>query len=143
MAELEHHVIGNIDDIADAGDTGSFKAVFQPFWGRLNLHVSNDAGREVAAEFGGLNFDFYNVTGFGGAFRRLRRNVFQREFLNGADFTGDAGGAQAVLAVGTDFGVDDGPVRADFNSGDVCSGKREARDSVLGRRLACAVTFQP
>src|SRR5436309_10037567 len=90
MAELEHHVIGNIDDVADAGDARGFEAVLQPFWRRLNLYVSNDASGEAAAEFGGLNFDFYSVTGFGGAFRRLRRNVFQREFVNGADFTGDA-----------------------------------------------------
>jgi hypothetical protein len=31
MAEFEHHVIRNIDDVADAGDAGSFQAVFQPF----------------------------------------------------------------------------------------------------------------
>jgi len=32
VAGFEHHVIRNIDDVADAGDARSFEAVFQPFW---------------------------------------------------------------------------------------------------------------
>src|SRR5439155_24552295 len=143
MAELEHHVIGNIDDIADAGDTGSFKAVFQPFWGRLNIHVSNDAGREAAAEFGGLDFDSYGVARLGGAFRWFRRNMFQRELVNGSDFTGDAVVAQAIRAIGTDFGVDDGPVQAGFAAGNVRSRERETRGKLLRHRGQVDEVFQP
>src|SRR5207302_1435581 len=58
MAKFEHHVIRNIDDVADAGDAGGFEAVFQPFWGRLDFHVSNDASGEAATEVRGLNLDF-------------------------------------------------------------------------------------
>src|SRR5207302_4403384 len=112
VAKLEHHVIRNIDDVADAGDAGSFKAVLQPFWRRLNLYVSNDASGEAAAEFGGLDFDFYSVARFGGAFRRFRRNMFQRELVNGADFTGNAVVAESIRTIGTDFGVDNGTVQA-------------------------------
>src|SRR5207302_7990551 len=57
VAEFEHHVIRNVHDIADAGDAGSFEAVFHPFWGRLNFHISNHPRGETAAEFRGLNFD--------------------------------------------------------------------------------------
>src|SRR2546429_9094461 len=75
VAELEHHVIRNVDDVADAGDAGSFEAVFQPFRRGLDLHVSHDASGEAATEFRGLNLDFYGVAGFGLAFHRLWRNL--------------------------------------------------------------------
>src|SRR5207249_11317293 len=110
MAELEHHVIGNIDDVADAGDARGFEAVLQPFWRRLNLYVSNDASGEAAAVFGGLNFDFYSVTGFSGVLRMLWRNLFQLEILTIADFTGDVVVIQVVWAIVTDFVVDVAPV---------------------------------
>src|SRR6266567_335030 len=68
VAELEHNVIGNIDDVADAGNAGSFEAVFEPFGGRLDFHVANDASGEAAAEVRGLNRHSYGVSGFGRAF---------------------------------------------------------------------------
>src|SRR6266566_9113314 len=98
MAKLEHHVVRNVDDIADAGYAGGFEAVFQPFWRGLNLYVSNDAGGEAAAEFRRLNFDFYGVAGFGGAFRWFRCNVFQRELVDGADFASDSVVTEAIGA---------------------------------------------
>ena len=58
VPELQHHVVRNIDDVADAGDAGGFEAVFQPFGRRLDFYVSNDARGEAAAEFGRLDFDF-------------------------------------------------------------------------------------
>src|SRR5207248_11391588 len=114
----------NIDDIADARDTRGFEAVFQPFWRRLDFHIANDARGEAAAEFGRLDFDFYGVASFGGAFRRFWRNVSQRKFVNGADFAGDAVVAEAIGAVGTDFGVDHRAMRTVFDAGDICAGER-------------------
>src|SRR5712692_5732003 len=76
VAEFEHHVIGNVDDVADAGDAGSFEAVFQPFRRWLDFDVSNDARGEAAAKFRRLNFDFYSVAGFRRALGGLGRNVF-------------------------------------------------------------------
>ena len=32
VAEFEHHVVGNVDDVVDAGDAGGFEAIFEP-WG--------------------------------------------------------------------------------------------------------------
>ena len=53
--------------------------------------------------------------------------MFERQFVNSADFARDAVMAQAIGAIGSDFGVDHGAVRAIFDSADVCSGEREAR----------------
>ncbi len=143
VAELEHHVVRNVDDVADAGDAGSFEAVFQPFRGRLDLHVSNDTGGEAAAKLRGLNLDFYGVTGFGGGFQRFRRNVFQREFVNGGDFAGDPVVAEAIGAIRTDFRFDHRAMCAVLHAADVCAGEGEARRELLRRRGDVHEIFQP
>ena len=63
VAKLEHDVIRNVDDIADAGDAGGFEAIFQPLGRWLYFYAANDARGEAAAEFGRLDFYF---DGFGG-----------------------------------------------------------------------------
>src|SRR5713226_1734130 len=75
VAEFQHHVIRNIDHVADAGDARSFEAVFQPFWRRLDLDVSNDARGEAATKFRGLNFHFYGVAYFRRTLGRLGRDM--------------------------------------------------------------------
>src|SRR5258707_8351544 len=127
VAEFEHHVIRNIDDVADAGDAGSFEAVFQPFWGRLDLHVSNDTGGEAPAEFRGLNFDFYGVAGFRGTLSRLGRDMLQRQLVDRGDFAGDSVVAETIGAIRTDFGFNHGAMRAVFHATDIRAGKPEAR----------------
>jgi hypothetical protein len=59
VAELEHDVVRDIDNVADAGNAGRFKTVFQPFWRWLDFCAANYAGGKAAAEFGRLDFDFY------------------------------------------------------------------------------------
>ena len=57
MAELEHHVVGDVDDVVDAGDAAGFEAVAQPWRRGLNFHAANHARGEAAAKFRRLNFD--------------------------------------------------------------------------------------
>ena len=132
VAKFEHDVVGDIDGVADAGDAGGFEAVFQPFRGRLDFYAANDAGGEAAAKFGRLDFDFCSVGGFCGAFRGLCNEGLEREFVDGAEFTGDSIVAKAIGTIGADFGVDDGAVRAVFHAADVGAGKGEARGDVGG-----------
>src|SRR5258708_11303710 len=143
VAEVEHHVIRNIDDVADAGDAGSFEAVFQPFWGRLNLDVSNDTGGEAPAEFRGLNFDFYGVAGFRRTFGRLGRDMLQRQLVYRGDFAGDSVVAETIGAIRTDFRFDHRAMRAVFHAADIRAGKREARGELLRRRGHVDEIFQP
>src|SRR5216683_3889268 len=143
MAELQHDVIGNVDDVADAGDARSFEAVFQPFWRGLDFHVSNDSSSEAAAEFRGLDFYFYGVAGFRRTFRRLGRNAFERQLVDGADFACDSVMAEAIGTIRTDLCVDHGTMGAIFNTGNVRTGKREARGQFLRRRSHVDEVLQP
>src|SRR4029077_4172885 len=52
VPELEHDVVGSVDDVADAGDAGGFEAVLEPLRGGLNFGAANQAGGEAAAELG-------------------------------------------------------------------------------------------
>src|SRR6476646_10574123 len=57
LAQFKHHVVRNIDDVADTGDAARFEPLAEPWWRRLNLHATNDARGEAPAEFGRLNLD--------------------------------------------------------------------------------------
>src|SRR5437660_10496956 len=69
--------------------------------------------------------------------------MFQRELVNSSDFAGDAVVAQAIRAIGTDFSVDDSPVGAGFDAGNVRSRERETRGKLLRRRGQVDEVFQP
>src|ERR1700687_732032 len=128
VAEFEHHVVGGIDDIVDAGDAGGFEAVFEPLRRGLNFRAANHAGGEAAAKLGRLDLDAGSVANFcGGTFLRLRRNGLQRELVNGADFASDAVVAEAVGAIRRNLSVDDRTVRAIFDAADVGARESEAR----------------
>src|SRR5437016_2727833 len=143
MAELKHHVIRNVDNVADAGDARSFQAVFQPFWGRLDLYVSNDTGGEAPAEFRGLNFDFYGVAGFRRTLSRLGRDMLQRQLVDRGDFAGDSVVAETIGAIRTDFRFNHRAMRAVLDTGYIRAGKREARGELLRRRGNVDEIFQP
>src|SRR6266481_4164282 len=143
VAEFEHHEVGNIHDIADAGDAGGFQAVSQPFWGRLDLHVANDAGGEAAAQFRRLNFDSYGRACFRRTLGWLGRNVLQGQPVDGGDFAGDSQVSKAVGAIRADFGFDHCAVRAVLHAADVCAGKGQARGELLGRGSDVDKIFQP
>ncbi len=143
VAELEHDVIRDVDDIADAGDAAGFEAVFQPLRRWLDFCAANDARGEAAAKFGRLDFDFYGFGCFCCAFGGLRSDGFERKFVDGAKFARDAVVAQAIGAVRTDFGVDDGAVRAVFDAADVGAGKSEARGDIARRSGDVDEFFQP
>ena len=134
VTQFQHDVIRNVNDIADGRNAGSFEPVFQPFRRRLNLHVSNHARGEAPTELRRLDLDFHGVAGPGCAFRRLRRNMLQREFINRADFACDSIMAEAIGTIRTDFGVNHRTVRTVFDATDVGSGKGKARRKLLRRR---------
>ena len=143
VAELKHHVIRNVDNVADAGDARSFQAVFQPFWGRLDLYVSNDTGGEAPAEFRGLNFDFYGVAGFRRTLSRLGRDMLQRQLVDRGDFAGDSVVAETIGAIRTDFRFNHRAMRAVLDTAYIRAGKREARGELLRRRGNVDEIFQP
>jgi len=58
----------------------------------------------------------------------------QRDDKLGADLACDAVMAEAIRAIGGDFGVDHGAVRTIFDAGNVISRKREARGELFRRR---------
>ena len=145
MAELEHDVVGNVDDVIDAGDAARFEPVFQPRRGRLDLHAANDARGEASAQFRRLDFDFDGVAGFGGGdsagfgATRLSAEVckarrFRARFRSALRQSG---------AIRGDFGIDHRAVRAIFDAGDVSSGKREARSELFRRRGDVDEILQP
>ena len=143
VPQLQHDVIRNVDDIADAGDAGSFEPIFQPFRRRLDFHVSNDARSETAAEFGRLNFGFYGVAGFRSTLSRLGRNVLQGQLVGRGDFAGDSVVAEAIGAIRTDFRFDHRAMRAVLDTADIRAGKREARGELVGRGRHIDEIFQP
>ena len=55
----------------------------------------------------------------------------------------DAVVAEAIGAVGTDFGVDHRAMRTVFDAGDICAGECEARGEILRRGGQVDEVFQP
>src|SRR5215469_2377812 len=53
VAKLEHHVIGDVDNVADARGASGFKTLFEPRGRRFDLQATNDASGETAAELAG------------------------------------------------------------------------------------------
>jgi hypothetical protein len=134
MPQLQHHVVGNIHHVVDAGGAGGLQAVFQPFGRRLNLHAANYARSETPAKFRRFDLDLDGFAGLGGlGFHRFRRTRFQRKAVDGADFARDANHAQAVGAIRGDFRVDHRAVRAVFDGGDIRAGESEPRGHFFGR----------
>ncbi len=69
--------------------------------------------------------------------------MFERQLVDGADFACDSVMAEAIGAIGTDFRVNHGTMRAIFNAGDVGTGESEARGEFLRRRGNVDEIFQP
>ena len=49
VAKLQHDVIGDVDDVVDAGNAASFEPVFEPRWRRLNFYAADYARGETPA----------------------------------------------------------------------------------------------
>ena len=64
VAKLEHDVVGNVDDVVDAGYAAGFEAILEPRGRRLNFYAANDAGGETAAQLRRADFHFYGVSSF-------------------------------------------------------------------------------
>ena len=144
VAQFEHDVVRNVNDVADACNAGGFEPVLQPFWRRLDLDVSNDARGEAAAKLRCLNFDANGFARFGaGTFLRPRRSEDQGLFVDGGDFAADSQVTEAIGAIRTDFGFNNGAVGAVFQAADVRAGKREPRRELLRRGGDVHEIFQP
>src|SRR5260370_14494627 len=135
VAQLEHDVVGCVNDVVDAGDAGGFEAVLEPLRGRLNFGATNHTSRKAAAEFGRLDIDAHGIAGFcSGTLGRLGRNRLQGKLVNGADFSRDAVVAEAVWTIGGNFRVNHRAVRAIFNAADVSATESESPSELIGRR---------
>ncbi len=143
LAEFEHYVVRDVDDVVDAGDAGRFETFAEPGRRGLDFYAANYPGGEAAAEFRDLNFDLDCVAGPRRAFCGFRQQGFQRQFVDCGDFAGDAVVAQTIGAIGGDLGVDHCTVRAFFDAADVGAGEREARGEFVGGRGYVDEIFQP
>ena len=98
-AQLEHHVVGNIDQCCHAALTATRQPINHPRWrAGLRIDVANNAARETATQIGGADLDGQGVLiahYHCGKSRRLQRRTGQ-----GRDFTGNAINTQAMRQIG-------------------------------------------
>ncbi len=103
LTELEQHVIGDVDDIADGADAGGSQPVRQPLRGRADLYLEH-LGAVTRAEIGSLDRHIERH-------RRSRLRHGDVRHLDGqrpdrGRFARDADVAHAIGTVGSDLEVD-------------------------------------
>ena len=74
VAEFEHDVIGDVDDVVDAGYATGFEPVFQPGGRRLDFYAADGSRGETSAELRRANFNFDGVSGFSRGFCQFWRD---------------------------------------------------------------------
>ena len=57
LAALEHHVVRDVDDVADRADADRLQPLPQPPWALAHAHSRDDPRREPGAKVGGFNRD--------------------------------------------------------------------------------------
>ena len=141
LAELDEHVVRDVDDRADRTDTGRLQARRHPRRGRPDGHVGHGGGvpraelvvfdRDASdASDAPVGSAARAIVAFGAAGRLRERQVVRRRHL-----ARQPDHAQAVGPVGGDLEVDDGVVRRRAASTDATSNPRSAErlGDVVGR----------
>jgi len=101
-AELEHHVVRDVDQSRHRTLTGALKARLHPFRGlRLRVEVPDHAAREAAAEVGRLNLDREPALARGG--NRSHRGENEGRARNGVHVAGNAHDGERIAAVGREL----------------------------------------
>ena len=106
VAELEQHVVRDVDDIVDGADAGCGQPLLHPRWRRRDLHFSEGAAVTRAA-VGILDRDpqIASLRRVGFAERREARHL-QRRVVQRRDLARDAKRAEAVGTVRGDLEID-------------------------------------
>src|ERR1700730_14461151 len=133
VPELEHDIVGHVDDVVDAGDDGGLTTLAQPSGPRLYHHAATDPRCETSANFRHLNLHAHGIGGLRQAFLRLRRNQLERQLIYGADLARHAVVPEAIRPVRRDLGVEHRAVPACFNAAYVGSRQSQARGQFLRR----------
>src|SRR5208282_62834 len=143
IAEFQHHVIGDVDDVADAGGACGSEAVFQPGRRRLNLDVANHPCGVTAAELRRIDLNGNRVARFVSRLGELWRKRLQRQAVDRGNFPRNAEYAKAIRPVGSDLSVNYSAVRTVFDARDVGAGKRQARSNLFRWSAHVHKLFQP
>jgi hypothetical protein len=108
LAELEHHVVGDVDGGVDAAHVAAAQALDHPQRGRLaQVDVTDDTAQVAWAGSRGADFDRAHFV-VGRAQPDYRAG--DRDVVQGADVAGQAGQGQAVAAVRGQADLDAGVV---------------------------------
>ncbi|RAO53124.1 hypothetical protein PSN01_03942 [Micromonospora saelicesensis] len=116
LAQLQHHVVGDVDGQRDAADAGGDEPLLHPGrCGRGRVDPADQAGREpVAAD---RVADLHRVRGRPGAARGRRQGrVAQRHVERVRQLPGQAAQAQRVPPVRGDLQIEDDVVEADHRT---------------------------
>ena len=109
-AQLEHHVVGDIDQWAHAALTATGQSVHHPLrGGSLGVHALHDATAEATAEIGGVNFHCQLIS----RLRRHRRECRHLEWRTrqSGHLAGNAIHTQAMRQIGRELEGHEGVVQ--------------------------------
>ena len=108
LAELQHHVVGRVDDVADGALAGSEQAHLDAVRRRADRHAAHPAPDEPRAQVRVPDVHDEAVRDARAA-PLLHRDLRQADLLAGGrgDLAGEAQDGQRVAAVGLDVHVED------------------------------------
>jgi hypothetical protein len=125
LPHLEHHVVGEVDDVADRTDSDGFEADAHPLRGRAHPDIEH-APTEARAQIRGLDFDRPGVRGRSALLRERHGQRLQRDSIEDRDLARHAVHVHAIDAIGRDVQVEHGiavahldPVHGEAGGGEI------------------------
>jgi tRNA-binding EMAP/Myf-like protein len=107
LAQLEHHVVAHVDDIADRPLAGGDQAHLDPVRGGPDRDAADPAADETRTQLRRLDLDAQVVLDRVAVLDRIDRGIADRRSGHRGDFAREADEAQRVAAIGLDVHVED------------------------------------
>ena len=143
LAQFEHHVVRNIDDIVDRGVAQRFETLAQPIRRRLHFHPAHHASRESRAKFRRFDRDARRLRDRRRGFREFRLHRLQRKAIERGGFTRDAVVAQAIRAIRGQFRIKHRARGGFFDRIHGGAGGGKPRAQICWRRFELDEFFEP